>query len=102
MGGIISRRIIVLCGCEFLSGSACGIENDYQQFQQLTQDPSSSASQASSSGSPASSSGSSEPAEASAEIVMQKGPKPEGDVRAFDARAVIENLRSRVQYPPAK
>lgn len=40
--------------------------------------------------------------EASAEIVMQKGPKPEGDVRAFDARAVIENLRSRVQYPPAK
>lgn len=40
--------------------------------------------------------------EASAEIVMQKGPKPEGDVRAFDARAVMENLRSRVQYPAPK
>lgn len=40
--------------------------------------------------------------EASAEIVMQKGAKPEGDVQAFDARAVMENLRSRVQYPAPK
>ena len=37
--------------------------------------------------------------ETSAEIVMQRGPKPEGDVRAFDARAVMDNLRSRIQYP---
>jgi hypothetical protein len=37
--------------------------------------------------------------EASAEIVMGKGPKPTDDVRAFDARAVMENLRSRIQYP---
>lgn len=37
--------------------------------------------------------------EASAEIVMNKGPKPEGDIRAFDARGVIENLRPRIQYP---
>jgi hypothetical protein len=40
--------------------------------------------------------------EASAEIVMQKGPKPEADPKAFDARAVIENLRPRVQYPQPK
>jgi hypothetical protein len=37
--------------------------------------------------------------EASAEIVMNRGAKPEGDPRAFDARAVIDNLRPRVQYP---
>lgn len=37
--------------------------------------------------------------EASAEVVMEKGPKPQGDVKAFDARAVIENLKPRVQYP---
>lgn len=37
--------------------------------------------------------------EASAEIVMQRGPKPQGDPKAFDARAVIDNLRPRVQYP---
>ena len=37
--------------------------------------------------------------EAAAEILMHKGAKPEGDPRAFDARAVIENLRPRVQYP---
>lgn len=37
--------------------------------------------------------------EASAEIVMERGRKPEGDIRAFDARAVMENLRSRVRYP---
>jgi hypothetical protein len=40
--------------------------------------------------------------EASAEIVMGKGDKPEGDVRAFDAHAVIANLKSRIQYPEAK
>jgi hypothetical protein len=37
--------------------------------------------------------------EASAEIVMGRGPKPAGDLRAFDARAVIDNLRPRIQYP---
>jgi hypothetical protein len=37
--------------------------------------------------------------EASAEILMEKGPKPAGDPRAFDARAVMENMRSRIQYP---
>jgi hypothetical protein len=40
--------------------------------------------------------------EATAEIVMAKGPKPQGDPSAFDAHAVIENLRSRVQYPEPK
>ena len=40
--------------------------------------------------------------EASAEIVMQKGPKPQGDPKAFDARAVIDNLRPRIVYPTAK
>ncbi len=37
--------------------------------------------------------------EASAEVVMDKGPKPQGDVKAFDARSVIENLKPRIQYP---
>lgn len=37
--------------------------------------------------------------EASAEIVMGKGAKPADDPRAFDARAVIDNLRPRIQYP---
>ncbi|HVI31736.1 CC0125/CC1285 family lipoprotein [Phenylobacterium sp.] len=37
--------------------------------------------------------------EASAEIVMGRGPKPADDTRAFDARAVIDNLRPRIQYP---
>ena len=40
--------------------------------------------------------------EASAEIVMQKGTKPPGDTSAFDARAVTENLRTRIKYPVAK
>jgi len=40
--------------------------------------------------------------EASAEILMQKGPKPQDDPKAFDARAVIENLKPRVQYPAPK
>jgi hypothetical protein len=37
--------------------------------------------------------------EASAEIVMGKGAKPATDTHAFDARAVIDNLRPRIQYP---
>lgn len=37
--------------------------------------------------------------EATAEIVMGRGAKPADDARAFDARAVIENLRPRIQYP---
>jgi hypothetical protein len=37
--------------------------------------------------------------EASAEIVTHKGVKPAGDLRAFDAHAVVENLRPRIQYP---
>jgi hypothetical protein len=37
--------------------------------------------------------------EASAEIVTNKGPKPAGDPRAFDARAVVDNLKSRIIYP---
>lgn len=40
--------------------------------------------------------------EASAEIIMQKGAKPEADPKAFDARAVIDNLRPRVKYPEPK
>jgi hypothetical protein len=37
--------------------------------------------------------------EATAEIVMHHGPKPEGDHRAFDARVVIENLNSKIVRP---
>ena len=37
--------------------------------------------------------------EAFAEIVMHRGAKPAGDPRAFDARAVIDSLRPRIQYP---
>jgi hypothetical protein len=37
--------------------------------------------------------------EASAEIVMRKGTKPADDLRAFDARAVVENLKPRIQFP---
>ena len=40
--------------------------------------------------------------EASAEILMNKGAKPSGDASAFDARAVIENLKPRIVYPPVK
>jgi hypothetical protein len=40
--------------------------------------------------------------EASAEIVMYHGAKPADDPRAFDARAVMDNLRPRIQYPAAK
>ncbi|MDG5487311.1 hypothetical protein NYR55_01540 [Sphingomonas sp. BGYR3] len=39
--------------------------------------------------------------EAMAEIVMGKGPKPRTDVRAFDARAVIESLGPTVRMPTA-
>ncbi len=37
--------------------------------------------------------------EASAEIVMGRGPKPAGDPDAFDAREVIQNLGPRVTRP---
>lgn len=37
--------------------------------------------------------------EASAEIVMGRGPKPEGDANAFDARQVRANLESRIRRP---
>lgn len=40
--------------------------------------------------------------EASAEILMGRGPKRQDNPRAFDARAVIENLRSRIVYPQPK
>ena len=39
--------------------------------------------------------------EASAEILMGRGAKPQNDPKAFDARAVMENLRPRIQYPVA-
>lgn len=37
--------------------------------------------------------------EATAEIIMGKGPKPANDANAFDARDVIANLGSRVTRP---
>ncbi|MBW8813808.1 MAG: hypothetical protein JF588_10325 [Caulobacterales bacterium] len=40
--------------------------------------------------------------EASAEIVMQHGAKPADDPRAFDAHAVMDNLRPRIVYPAPK
>ena len=40
--------------------------------------------------------------EASAEIVTHKGAKPADDPRAFDARAVVDNLKPKIQYPAAK
>ena len=39
--------------------------------------------------------------QANAEIVMGKGPKPAGDGRAFDARAVVDHLRGQIQVPHA-
>jgi hypothetical protein len=36
---------------------------------------------------------------ASAEVVMRRGPKPEGDVSAFSARDVQTNLASAIQRP---
>lgn len=40
--------------------------------------------------------------EASAEIITHKGVKPADDPRAFDAHAVVENLKPKIQYPAAK
>lgn len=40
--------------------------------------------------------------EASAEIVLHKGPKPADDPRAFDAHQVIDNLGPRIQRPQPK
>lgn len=40
--------------------------------------------------------------EATAEIVMRKGPKPADDPRAFDARGVMDNLGPRVMRPVPK
>lgn len=40
--------------------------------------------------------------EATAEIVMRKGAKPADDARAFDARAVMENIGPRVMRPVPK
>lgn len=40
--------------------------------------------------------------EAGAEIVMKHGPKVEGDVRSFDAHAVLANLKPKIQYPESK
>jgi hypothetical protein len=37
--------------------------------------------------------------EANAEIVMHRGPRPEGGPHAFDARDVVANLGPRVQRP---
>jgi hypothetical protein len=40
--------------------------------------------------------------EATAEIIMHKGPKPADDQRAFDARSVIDNIGPRVKRPEPK
>jgi hypothetical protein len=40
--------------------------------------------------------------EASAEILTHKGAKPADDPRAFDAHAVVENLKPKIQYPAPK
>lgn len=40
--------------------------------------------------------------EATAEVVMSRGAKPTDDARAFDARAVMDNLRPRIKYPEAR
>ena len=37
--------------------------------------------------------------EASAEVVMGKGPKPAGNVRAFDARSVMSNIGPTIVMP---
>ena len=37
--------------------------------------------------------------EATAEIIMHKGPKPDGDANAYDARSVRGNLESRIVRP---
>jgi hypothetical protein len=40
--------------------------------------------------------------EASAEVLTHKGAKPADDPRAFDAHAVVENLKPKIQRPEAK
>jgi hypothetical protein len=40
--------------------------------------------------------------EAMAEVIMHKGPKPEGDRRAFDAREVMTNLGPKIVLPKPK
>jgi hypothetical protein len=40
--------------------------------------------------------------EATAEILMNRGPKPAGDPMAFDARSVVENLGPRMVRPTQK
>ncbi|MFZ3485322.1 CC0125/CC1285 family lipoprotein [Sphingomonas sp. 3-13AW] len=40
--------------------------------------------------------------EAVAEIIVGRGPKPADNIRAFDARAVVENLGPRVQMPETR
>lgn len=40
--------------------------------------------------------------QANAEILMGHGPKPAGDPRAYDARAVVSNLQPRIKYPEVK
>lgn len=40
--------------------------------------------------------------EAMAEIVVGKGPKPAGNVRAFDARAVVDRLGPTIQVPEGR
>ncbi|UTP39711.1 hypothetical protein M9M90_00605 [Phenylobacterium sp. LH3H17] len=40
--------------------------------------------------------------EATAEIVMRRGPKPADDARAFDARGVMDNIGPRVLRPVPK
>ena len=40
--------------------------------------------------------------EATAEVVMRKGPKPAEDARAFDARGVMESIGPRVMRPVPK
>ncbi len=37
--------------------------------------------------------------ETSADVIMRRGPKPEGDQRAFDAREVLANLTSKIVKP---
>lgn len=37
--------------------------------------------------------------QANAEILLGRGPKPAGDRRAFDARAVIDHLRATIEVP---
>jgi hypothetical protein len=40
--------------------------------------------------------------EASAEIVMQHGPKPAADPRGMDAREVLANLGPKIQRPTTR